>query len=800
MAATPVTIKQEMINEQSTSEPITTTNTNNNSNTVQSSSVTTTATTVLRHLARQQYVQIQYPQQMLVFIILLCLDLIQSNFFFFLIIRIQQPPDSRQNPSNSINLTTLASVAALAGNSNRNSITSSSQFVTGSSINSNNLTNHSNSQQSFDSHSHLHLNHHHHHQPHQQAELPKAVINSNSFALHFNALNNDNKCNNHQSKHHQMKSKIEPNEMENIQQQQQANRLDMKKNHENDNTQYILHCQQRIDRKQAQIKELEESIQQDLLNGENFNENLSKINLEVLQLRKKRLAHLNRLKEKIQQLEQQKQQSSDNLMMTIDDNSLSDADLTEIDENRSISDDSIDVFNDEHESLVEFMDNVLPSLPLKENDDEDLGKMEFLSLLGLTTHRMKREDDLDNYIQTKMNRRLTHASFKVDWLNEQENDILEVDPEYETFKRWPYFSESKINPNSDRLHSTKSIRKNSRNKIQFFETLGLKQPSAINKLKTEIDWLAVIRNRQMRRKRKFVCVGKEYQNLDEQILRTWIPILLSSSSSSDVNDSEMIKRIKTKVIPNLDDYFHYKDITIQSNEIENHQRQESQSDTQIMTIDCNPAEVIRPSSSSSSSIAKTIITPSSSISKQSQPKKISNKNDRNTIVVINSDNHHQQQPITTTTASSQSIAQPLPTTTATTTINSKILNPKQFAQEFHESVLLETQKQMNGKHQIQTNGSFVNIINADSLHHHHHSQPLMLTTATTTTSNAQHAAIIYSDPHHHHHLRPVMNNTSDPQQQQLLIDRNGLISTITATPATVITSIKGKILFFWKFK
>ncbi|OTF76275.1 hypothetical protein BLA29_013716 [Euroglyphus maynei] len=36
-----------------------------------------------------------------------------------------------------------------------------------------------------------------------------------------------------------------------------------------------------------------------------------------------------------------------------------------------------------------------------------------------------------------------------------------------------------------------------------------------------------------------------------------------------------------------------------------------------------------------------------------------------------------------------------------------------------------------------------------------------------------------------------MNSTSDQQQQpQLLIDRNGLISTLTATPATVITSIK----------
>ena len=66
MAATPVTIKQEMINETSTSEPITTTN-NNGSSSSQSSQMnvtTTTATTVLRHMARQQYVQIQYPQQL----------------------------------------------------------------------------------------------------------------------------------------------------------------------------------------------------------------------------------------------------------------------------------------------------------------------------------------------------------------------------------------------------------------------------------------------------------------------------------------------------------------------------------------------------------------------------------------------------------------------------------------------------------------------------------------------------------------------------------------------------------------
>ncbi|OTF74886.1 hypothetical protein BLA29_006932 [Euroglyphus maynei] len=314
------------------------------------------------------------------------------------------------------------------------------------------------------------------------------------------------------------------------------------------------------------------------------------------------------------------------------------------------------------------MDQVLPPLPLKENDDEDLGKMEFLSLLGLTTHRMKREDDLDNYIQTKMNRRLTHASFKVDWLVEQEDDMLKVDSEYETFKRWPYFSESKIIPNADRLH-TKGVRKNNRNKIQFYETLGLKRPSVENKLKTEIDWLAVIRNRQMRRKRGFVCVGKQYQNLNEQILRTWIPLL---SSSSDDNNSEIIKRIKTKVIQNLDDYLHYKEVTIQSSE----NREQQQSDTQVMTIDCNPAEVIRPPSSSSSSMARTITTqPSSSISK---PKKISNKNDRNTIFVIN-DNH--QQPITT-------LSQPTAALTIIpTTMANKILNPKQFAQEFHESVL-----------------------------------------------------------------------------------------------------------------
>ncbi|OTF78367.1 hypothetical protein BLA29_005960 [Euroglyphus maynei] len=115
MAATPVTIKQEMTNETATSEPITTTNTNNGNNAQSSQmnvTVTTNATTVLRHLARQQYVQIQYPQQ----------------------IQLQQPPDSRPNQTNSINLTTLASVAALAGNNrNSTSATSSPQFCYNSS-------------------------------------------------------------------------------------------------------------------------------------------------------------------------------------------------------------------------------------------------------------------------------------------------------------------------------------------------------------------------------------------------------------------------------------------------------------------------------------------------------------------------------------------------------------------------------------------------------------------------------------------------------------------------------------------
>lgn len=529
------------------------------------------------------------------------------------------------NQNQDSNLTTLASVAALAGNRNP------TQFV-----NNHLMTRHSN-ENKFPEHT----------------ELPKAaVINSNSFAIHFNATSNDYPNN--------TKKKIDEQNC-------------IKKN-----LITIINNNQRT----AQIMEWEELFS----DNDNYDKCLSKINIEVMKLRNKRKAYLNKLKRNF---------NANNEYSKINDD-MSDG----------FDDNSLDIQQD---SFVNFIDDVLPVLPLNKNDSN---KMNFLSELGLITHQKKRERELDEFIQRRKNRRICNSSFRLQQLRDNANDILDFEPGFEKFKRLAFFSQSDIVPNLDIDNAEQNQLVNStsmEDKDEILNAIGLVPSTNKKKIKMEFDWLSVLKNRLMRRKRGEITVGKTYNNLTNEVLNVWLPKLLSSSSL----DPKLIKEFN-KILPIN---FESADEELKKDNIE--MNQESR---KLVTLEC----------------------------RFSPTKTINSELKRNEL--INYTN------TSTTTNDNQAQSMILGNTISLLNNSNKIINSKQFAQEFHESVLLETQKQIS-KNNGSSSSSLITINHCGGGGHND--------VNLSTINHAQ--AIIYSD-----HIR-INNETNLHPHNQPSLDRNGLI-------------------------
>lgn len=539
-------------------------------------------------------------------------------------------------------LTTLASVAALAGNRNPGQFANNHQI----------MVTHSN-ENKFPEHT----------------ELPKAaVINSNSFAIHFNATSNDYPNN--------AKKKLDEQNC-------------IKKN-----LITIINNNQRT----AQIMELEELFN----DNDNYDQSLSTINIEVMKLRNKRKAYLNKLKQ--------------NLNAS---NGYSQINLTTDDIPDEFDDNSIDISNKE-DSFVNFIDEVLPVLPLNKNDSD---KMDFLSNLGLITHQQKRERELDEFIQRKKNRRVCSSSFKLQQLQDNANDILDFEPGFEKYPRLAFLSQSDIVPNTldtDNTEQKPLLNTGSRpDEDEVLNAIGLVPSTNKRKIKIEFDWLSVLKNRLMRRKRGQITVGKTYNNLTDEVLNIWLPKLLSSTSL----DPKLVKQFN-KILP----------INLESNddELKNDNNIEmSQESKKLVTLECRLPQ------------AKTI----------NSELKIKNE-------VINYSNTSN-----TSTTDNQPQSLILGNTISLLTNSNKIINSKQFAQEFHESVLLETQKQIskNNGGSSSASSSLITINHCGGGGASHHND-----TNLSTINHAQ--AIIYSD-----HLRFNNEMNLHPHNQHSL-DRNGFIA------------------------
>ncbi|UXI18870.1 hypothetical protein NH340_JMT04813 [Sarcoptes scabiei] len=456
--------------------------------------------------------------------------------------------------SSSINLTTLASVAALAGDNRSAEIDSIENSV-------------------------------------KHPELPRAVIDSNSFAIHFNALETDTIKN----AHNNIKSFDEQNC------QNSGFKYSSSKTNEG------------IARESRHAQEIEE-----LEKNQKFDQSSSKVNLKVIELRKKRLKFLRKLLDsnttEIDYLSSSSNQNSNEFNASNTDNFSGSIQRN----NRESREDS----------FIRFIDKVIPTLPLNLKDKK---KENFTKTLGLTTLKSKRERELKSFIKNKLYRRLSNASFKLDYVEEFLSSFLLESP-IETFRTEAYFSSAKISPDSDFLKQ----KNNDDSKQSLLDTLGLTSSTINHKIKSELDWLSVLKNRKIRRKRNLVCVGKIYNNLSDQILNEWLKKLVSSKSIESSINSELVLKVREKI-----------PIDFKENEIHSLTIDQQNDHNQNETID---------------SYSKSVITGNTNI-----------------------DSEHKTLPLLTSKSVEYNCN------------IGKIINPTRFAQEFHESVLLETQKQITSK-------------------------------------------------------------------------------------------------------
>src|SRR5699024_3025459 len=79
-------------------------------------------------------------------------------------------------------------------------------------------------------------------------------------------------------------------------------------------------------------------------------------------------------------------------------------------------------------TLLGFVESVISKVPKSEEvidtdpGEEDPEKTRFLASIGLTTKRARCELELDRFVQRKINRRLSHASFKLDSFQQDGDD------------------------------------------------------------------------------------------------------------------------------------------------------------------------------------------------------------------------------------------------------------------------------------------------------------------------------------------------------------------------------------------
>ena len=461
---------------------------------------------------------------------------------------------------------------------------------------------------------------------------------------------------------------------------------------------------------------------------------LSKIGLQESNLRNRRLARqqlqLQQQQQSFSRLKRARSSSVDNLSELSGDEELEIVEGMEEEMDDDRDDDDSDESMDEadgQESILKFVESVLPSVTEK---DEDPEKISFLSAFALSTKKAMQENEFRHFVRSKMNHRLSHLSFKLSMI--EDDDILTDD----TLNR-PLGSieSSDLVPTDERLNAR------AEEKAFFMSALDLKPASTDithQVLQRELAWLAVLQNRQIRIKRGDLVIGRLHNNLSNDVLDKWLPPLAVKCDASKTSGPKIANLIHS--------FMHLSYIEAETQEVKtasprkaksvepnnnnsHHNHHQSQSHATTITRTSKSHKDGHPDRHPNMCLDKHSSKHHASTHPNNKMPTLNCDNQQSTPMSLSSNHHPPQQ------------MHHLPT--------SKLINSKQFAQEFHESVLQETKMKMSNKAASTDNVAvIVNHNNNGHLNHHNQIQSHQTTQQQQQNhQNAQayHHTIIYSD-------------------------------------------------------
>ncbi|KAJ6220171.1 hypothetical protein RDWZM_005983 [Blomia tropicalis] len=308
-------------------------------------------------------------------------------------------------------------------------------------------------------------------------------------------------------------------------------------------------------------------------------------------------------------------------------------------------------------SMIKLLDQVISPLPLS-NDPK---KLNFFTYgLGLLTKADYNEYKFHQFVRYKMARRLSHMSFKMSMFDEDE--ILEPVPISQNICN---IECSEVMPNSIQLTERLDEKEDFMNSLNLISVAT----DSEKQLKRELSWLTIIKNRHIRRKRGDPCSAHIQNNLSHNVLHQWIGQLAAKFKMENRDKPSELKIIKL-IQPLLSfDYIDSDDIqeikTDSDNEIKLVEKSSTIVENQKKpTIDkkqsCDYSNNFQANSSSDNQPIKTV--------------DVSNNNESTSVVTQVEAIAHNNQLST-----------------------NKLINPKQFAQDFYDSLWKETNEKQATK-------------------------------------------------------------------------------------------------------
>lgn len=326
------------------------------------------------------------------------------------------------------------------------------------------------------------------------------------------------------------------------------------------------------------------------------------------------------------------------------------------------------------DSLLKFVDSILPPLQV----DDDTEKLAFLAKCGLTTKKVIEEQEFSQFILRKMHRRVSHLSLQLEML---EGDVLAE--ERDTLAR---IETADIMPCDERL------KERPEEKALLMEALSLRPvEDATFMLKKEISWLSAIKHRHNGRKRGLFSFRPLPNNVSNNVLKKWLP-MLAEKTDQEIAEYLGVFNSSDGKLANLEGG---QPLKAANGALPCLQSSAAEEGTSVSRKPKTPCETLRPSSQGSSHLnhlATTIRSAGRHRTDHSlpcleklvkSPKANASSNYDNHQSAAASSGKHSSHP------HRPQLLHHLPT--------SKLINSKQFAQEFHESVLQETKMKMKSK-------------------------------------------------------------------------------------------------------